>query len=1183
MKRISSIFLIGLVLAWASAAYAQRIDGDLRGEVKDPTGAVIPDAKVNVTSEGTGVTVVVKTSSAGVYFVPNLLPGTYSVTVEVAGFKKHVRRDVEVIANRTAEANMTLELGQVTQVVEVSAGSELVQTSTSTLVGYTFKAELTGLPNPAASGNPINLAVLAPGATTQPGGVAGTGGAIGGNRPRQNNFVVDGLDNNSPSVTGPLAPVISESVEEFTLLTNQFTAEYGHSTAGQFLITTKSGTNDIHGRGWWFVQNRNLNALDNLTRAATPPGAPKPRYDFNRLGGQVGGHVIKNKWFYFGSYEYQNLTLAARASGQILVPTQAGLTALQALANKAGSGVSPANVGILTQAPVAPTASSTANVCDESVVVTPACTGAALVSVPVGPFAGSAPNFNRTHLYLISQDANLGRHQIRGRWQWSRNRQIAAGVLPVSQFSSNTIFDTRRLTLSDVITINPRTFTEFRAAYLRTISDNPVSLPPAPGKNDVFGNYEIRRLSLQIGPLSNFPQGSFNNIYQYSNTTNLTRGRHAIKFGVDFRNIISSSGFLPRARGEYVWPTLDSFVRDFFPTIVSIRGVGLSNFAQNRKAFYGFLEDTWKIHPRLTLELGVRYEIASTARDSQLQDLNTIASIPSFRARPEFAKLPAIHQQALLNHLGEGIIFRRPHADRNNIAPRIGLAWDVFGDGKTSLRAGFAVAHDVIFGNLPLLQLPPQVQAESRETNACSVLPAPGWCARIKPGQTARTADIRFSTAGFIQGGAIFPTLPSAALSDATTARNFTQGFVFDDKVPEAYTWTLSLQREFRKIYLAELRYVGTKGIHLPIQRWASAGVPIPFRLPLFLTNQEALSANVATAPSLRDFLSQQNLLLAPFGFGGVVTMFTPDGWSTYHGASASVERRITKGLQVKSNYTWSKTIDLIENELFTSFLNPRRPFNHLNPREGKGLSGLHRKHKFVLAWLWEIPGYGGDLGALKRLLRGWQVNAAFIAETGQPVSIISSADVNGDFDTAADSIFFNPKGLNNVGTGVNFVCRRGGVISISAALAGCAPTGSSLSVQRGNVVGYVAQNPNAQYIGGQTSDSKNPAATGMPTNLGRGTFISAGINTWNISIGKTTALTERLRLLFSAEFLNAFNHPSFTIGNGSALGLTSRATGRPGYVTPTSPQFLDQTIFSGGLGQTPFQRVIQFNLKLAF
>ncbi len=1162
-----------LALAGPTLAPAQRIDGDLRGEVRDPGGAVVPGAKVTVTGEATGISRRVETTAVGTYFVGNLLPGKYAVTVEVTGFKRFVRRGVEVIANRLSEAIVTLELGEVTQVVEVTAGAELVQTATATLVGSTYRDEVTGLANPSATGNPINLAVLAPGTTTMPGGMAGVGGSVGGNRPRQNNFVIDGLDNNSPSVTGPVSPVIADAVEEFTLLTNQFTAEYGHSTAGQFLITTKSGTNEFHGRGWWLMQNRNLKSLDNVTRAVTPPGSPKPRFDWNRFGGQLGGPVLKDKWFFFGSYEYRNLTLASRPSTTILVPTQAGLTALQSLANNPASGVSPVNVAIIVDStPVASTATATRNVCNQA--IDPACPAAALVPIEVGAFVGSTPNFDREHVYLVSQDFITARHRISGRFNFSRDRFITAGVLPVPAFNSSSLFDTRRVTISDVFTINPRVVNELRAAYLRSVSGFPVSLPPAPGNNDIYSNYEIRDQSFRIGPQSNFPQASVNNIYQFSDTMSVVRGSHTLKFGVDVRNIIASSAFLPRARGEYVWPTLDAFVRDRFPTTVSIRGVGLERFAQNKTAAYGFIQDTWKLRPRLTLELGLRYEITSTARDSQLQDLNTISSIPSFRANPTFATLSASHQQALLNHLGNGIIFRRPHADRNNFGPRIGLAWDVFGNGKTSVRGGFAIAHDVMFGNLPLLQLPPQVQAESRESNACSVSPAPGWCALVPPGGSPTTADIRFSTTGFIEGGAIFPTLPPAAQTDPAVARAFTQGFVFDDVIPETYTWSLSLQREFRRVYLVELRYVGTRGVHLPIQRWASAGRPISFRLPLFLTDQEALAANLATAPSQQDFLNARGLLLAPFGFGGVVTMFSPDGRSSYHGGSLSVERRMSRGLLMKANYTWSKTIDLIENELFTSLLNPRRPFNHLDINSNRGLSALHREHKFVVTWLWDLPKFGGDSGLVKRVLHGWQVNGSFFAESGQPLSILSFVDLNGDFDTAGDSAFFNQAGTANLGSGVNFVCRQAGVLSISTSLAGCAPSGSSLTVQRSNVVGYVAKNSNAQYIAGQA---------GMVTNLGRGTFLSPGINTWNFAIFKNTPITERYNIQFRAEFLNAFNHPSFTVGSGSAFGLTSRATGSPGYVDPTSPQFLDKTIFSGGLGQAPFQRSIQFGLKFVF
>ncbi len=240
-KPTIGLFAVLLVAGVASAAFAQAFYGTLRGEVKDPQGALVMGAKVTITNDQTGAQNSQESSTAGFNF-PSLLTGTYTVTVEQQGFKKYVRKGVEVKANQVAEASVTLELGALAQTVEVTAGAELVQTTTSQL-GASWKGRELGTPVPVLGGDLQNLAILEPGTTTQSGGVEGVGGSIGGNRPRQNSFVVDGIDNNDVSVTGPIQPIIPDAVAEFTLLTNQFSAEYGHSTAGQFIQTTKSGTN----------------------------------------------------------------------------------------------------------------------------------------------------------------------------------------------------------------------------------------------------------------------------------------------------------------------------------------------------------------------------------------------------------------------------------------------------------------------------------------------------------------------------------------------------------------------------------------------------------------------------------------------------------------------------------------------------------------------------------------------------------------------------------------------------------------------------------------------------------------------------------------------------------------------------------------------------------------------------
>ncbi|MGH9803614.1 MAG: carboxypeptidase regulatory-like domain-containing protein [Candidatus Acidiferrales bacterium] len=1210
------VVILGLAVALALAApsglLAQRIDGDLTGIVTDPSGAVVQGAKVKVTNEGTGQTRETTTTSVGKYFFANLLPGRYTLEVELSGFKLTRLTGIEVQGNRLSEANTALEVGAAVETVVVEAGANTVTTTTATLVGATFRDELgKGVTATSLTGNPITLAITAPGTTTQSGGVTGEGGSIGGNRPRQNAFVIDGITNNSVSTTVNLTPVISEAISEFTLLTNQFTAEYGQSTAGQFLQTTKSGTNEIHGRGWLFVRNRHLNSFDNITRSTTPPGGERPKQDWQRYGGQAGGPIMKNRWFYFGAYERQELDESASSTGVITVPTAAGLSALQALASAAGSGVSPVNVGMIADnVPVAGARTGTRSVCNEALAPSPtacATAGAWQVPIEVGTFRGTTPNFAHVHLFTISSDYVGQKHRIAGRLSRSQTASVGAGTLPVVQFNNDSSPKTYRVSLGDYISYTPNVYGEVRVGYLRSDNSIPVpGLPPGPGNNDTFGNYNISDMSLNMGPQSNLPQKGITNIYQFTKNVSWVRGAHTWRMGGEYRKIIAQSGFLPRARGDYNWSantaigtinSLDGFVRDTFPNTVSIRGVGTGEFAQDRDGIFAFVQDSWRVTPRVVLELGIRYEFATVARGEELQNLNGLANAVSLggevwnaanitavcggaaasraycanavAGQNIFGGLPAHFQQAIAAHVGNSVIFKEPRSDKNNWAPRVGFAWDVRGDGKWSLRGGAAKATDVYFGNLALLQLPPQAQAESREGGtACSVSPRPDWCANVAAGGERASPLIRFSQIGFIEGGAIFPILPAATSTNALLARALTGNFVpHQQKVPETLTWSLSLQHQLTNRMVAEARYVGTRGLRLPIQRHLNPPPNSLFRIPVFASTSE-IPTSFAGQPTLANFNNNNRRMLEPWGFLGAMTLFEPAGRSTYHGGSASLRGEVGWGLFLNTSYTWSKVIDNIENELFTSVMNPRRPENHIDPFTNEfAKSGLNHEHKYVASWSWDIP-HGGASGAWRKVVGGWNLAGTYIFETGQPITILANVDTIGSGDAASARAFFNPAGVGNTGSGVSTVCWQGGVVIVGT----CTSSATT--------VGYVAKNSSAAYIepgtGGFAAGSLSP--------LGRNTFTTESLNNWNVSISKTTPFWGEGRTIrFQADFVNLFNHPQLVLGSGSVFVRTAVATGRPGYVSPSSAQFLDETGLSGGLGNAPYQRLIQLSLKVNF
>jgi hypothetical protein len=1134
-----------LCLLQGSAARGQRLDGTLRVEVGDTSGASIVDAKVTVTNEATNVSISTNTSSSGTYVFPNLLVGTYTISVEKAGFKKAIQKGVGVESNQTAESKVALELGEVSATVEVEAGAELVKTESSEL-GATFSGQVVNdLPVNTLGGDVKEFAVFAPGTTTQQGGVLGSGGSVGGTRPRFNGFSIDGVDDNRVDTNGPTQPVIQESVAEFTLLTNQFSAEYGHSSGGQFNIVTKSGTNNWHGTGWGFNRNRDFDAGNNQEIAAffgatAKPADVKNRFDYNRLGASAGGPILKDKFFIYGAYEFQNQGLGSQGA-TVLTPTANGMSQLMAL------NPDSAVVAILKQFPAAATKTGTTNVTFNG----------ATTAIDIGQFSGVAPSYARQHDFIVNGDLNLGKHQVRGRVLYDRLRLPQVNpVEPLSQFTGGNQADARKYILTDAWTLSSRVINDFRASFSRLKGPDIVT----PGQFANFPNVEIDAFGSNIGPYSLAPQGYVQNIYQLVDNVSYIRGKHTFKAGIEGRNYITENDSLPRARGEWDYKSLNSFINDLVPDggNGALRGAGTGTSALNNPAVYWFVQDDWKILPRLTLNLGLRYEWSGVPRDEGKQALNAIANDPAV-----------------------GLIFRKPKSDTNNYGPHIGFAWDPTGRGKWSIRGGGQISYDVIPNNFAVNSLPPELQSEQNPTLTCGLSNPPAWCA---------------TGVGFLQGGGLLQVnVPPTTTVDA---RKATQALIVDMVDPKVITWSLGIQHELFKNSSIEVRYVGTRSLELPVQKRLNsasafdASVPgggiAP--LPTYLT-AGAVPTTVATpASTLSDFdnfLANKlfrPLAAAPNGFLGNLTTDPPLGTGIYHAGSVDFMHRFTKGLYFRANYTYSKNIDNATNELFSSYVNPRRAQDGFNFAGERGRSALDLPQKFAVTWVYDFPNVRSENRLVRGLAHNWEWSGTYLAQSGQPVTPLSDADSNANGDAAGDRTIFNPKGAGLTGTVVNAVCNAGA--GGATTIVGLDPVTGNWdcgSQNDANIVGYVvapaavgvnagAINPNARFV---------QAQLGAKANVGRNTVSSPGLNVWNMSVFKTFKFTERGALQFRFQTFDTFNHQNYSIGlpsnNGSLDQNTNTNPLNTSYIFVDSPQFLNKFIFNGG------SRTLELGLRLSW
>ena len=979
--------IIAAMAALPIRTVAQAISGDLVGTVADASGAAVPNATVTATNGATNVKYTATSSGRGEYRISNLPPGTYTLSASASGFAKSELANVAVQLNQTSTANLTLQVGQVATTVNVVEASTVIDTTTAQIQNTFSAKQAQDLPNVSIGAGVLNMSLLSAGVATSGGLGAGTGPSIGGQRPRNNNFEVEGVDNNSKSVTGPQVFIPNDAVQEFTLLQNQFQAEYGHSSGGQFNTIVKSGGNQFHGLLYDYLRNRDLNALDQVYK--NQGFTSNPRYDQNRLGANFGGPIIHNKWFFFMNFEYNPLGQASTTGAPAYTPTAAGFTTLSGL-----PGVSATNLQILQKYATAPAVSTGPDV--------PTLTVGGQ-NIPLGILNTVGPNFTNSYFGVFSSDYNISeRDQLRGRLIYNRSDGIdTSATLPFFY----TPVPTRNYlaTLAWYHTFTPTLTNEFRLGYNRENQDFPIGNYTFPGL-DQFPNLVFDNQNLQIGPGANFPQYNINNMYQGTDNVIWTHGSHTFKFGTEFRKYIAPSVFVQRSRGDYEYNDMATYLLDQTPDVLAERGLGNSTYYGDQIASYSYAQDTWRIRPNLTLDLGVRYEYTTVPYSERLQNVNSISDVPGL------------------------ITFGTPTTQAHNFVPRLGVAYSPGDSGNTVFRAGFGLAYDVLFDNLGLLSLPPQFSTTVDQVND----PTP-------PG-------------GYLGSGGILPNTAVGALTPAQ-ARAATAAFIPGQKLPYSINWNFNIQHVFAKNYTFQIGYVGTRGVHLPAQiQLNRQSVVTPSRyLPTYFTMPSA--ATLAALPlTLGDLtkISSISPAYAAAGFKSTITSYQPEGSSTYNGLTLQLNRRFSNGLQMIGAYTWSHNIDDGTAEVYSTEMSPRRAqdFNNLSAERASSL--LDRRQRFTLSVIYDVPFFKNSGNWLmKNIVGNWEVAPIYTYESPEYFTVQNGTDSNLNHDSAGDRPIVNPSGTAHTGTGVTAVDASGNSVDLGD------PT----------TVAYVAIDPNARYV----------------------------------------------------------------------------------------------------------------------
>ena len=1041
------------ILSLPIGARAQLTRGAVNGTVRDAAGASVSGATVRVQNNATNQSRETSTNEEGFYRVSALEPGTYSVVIESAGFSKVENREVVVQTSLETTFDAELKAGGVTETVDVTAQSEAITLNkTNPTIGLTVtERQAEELPLSAAR-NVLNLALLSPNVHSAPGA---DGISANGQRARNNNFTIDGSDNNDITVTLSTTPVFPEAVAEFQIQTNPYSSEYGRNSGAQINIITKSGTNNYHGDAFEFYRGSRLNALDNVQKRnqlTRPVRTNRNQFGFT-IGGPIhlprfgeGGPSIydgRDRSHFFFGFQGDRTRSAGVLQASVTIPTAAGFAALQ-------------SIPLRTPTATIPTAQSAASrqgvlnqlgFLNSVYAQNPIFTGVQNtiingVPIQVGTTNLGVPQPNDTKTFIARVDHKLSQNDnmtIRYITNQAEDANVISNLTFGTLFSgAQALFD-QNLALSETHVFDSNIINELRGSYIRRNLNFPENDPDTL-TTTVSGAFSF-------GGLSNFPQSRVTNYFQLSDTLSWTRGNHGLKFGGDirFNQLFNKSGF--DLKGTYVFNNLADYINN--SAFSFAQATSPTNFlAEQWQQFY-FVQDDWRVTPNLTLNLGLRYENAS---------------IPlGFFGDPD----PA-HQAFAI----PGPVQR----DNNNFAPSFGFAYSprpaegsflrkLMGDGTTVIRGGYRISYDLLFYNILVVNAGNFPFTTNRLiNNVVDQFPA----------RVPLTPPVFDPLAQFIN----------------------TQ---VDARTPYSQLFSLSVQREFSRNYLLEVGYTGSRALDQVRQLQMN---------PALLSDAQAAAVRARQAiPSL------QARRVAPAS--GPRVLIGPGAQSTYNAAFVSLNKRFARGLQFGVSYTFSRNMSNNDESLGVAAITnstPQAPQDTFQLHGEKSLSVFDRTHRFVANYLYEVPapGFAKDNAFLRQVFGGWQISGITTRQSGQPFTIFTGVDTNGNGSAVGDRPNFNPNGIFTLDP----VTGNFRTFTFDA-------NNPAFLVPRVNA----ASTAGPLIFTGRGAIQANSLGNGS---LGKNTFRGPGFYNTNLSVAKNFRFGEAKNFRITADFLNAFNQDNY-------------------------------------------------------